>query len=157
MKVRPAAERAPDHADWLADRRAQLGTIGPALVDHDTALWILDNVLTASARSHPGVPCSCLLGLCGPCQRGECRRGREHDDCLNLQRPSSWYGIEDTWITDRRGMVTGPSVWLADRTCRYRCPCTCWTEPPTNPLPERPPARPVPSRPEQLDLFGAVA
>ena len=157
MKVRPAKERATDHDAWLAGRRAELGTIGPQLVDNETALWILDNVLPATERAHPGLPCSCLLGLCGPCGRGECRRGREHDDCLNIRRPAAFYGGPEGHLLNRAGFVRGPAVWLADRTCRYRCPCTCWTEPPANPLPERPPAVPASSRPEQLDLFGAVA
>jgi Family of unknown function (DUF6248) len=121
-------------------RRAELGTIGPAVMDPAGALWVLDTVLPWR-QGWPKPPCSCLLGKCGACERGR------HADCLNVQRPSPWYASPEGWITDRAGMVLNggaSTLWLADRTCRYRCPCRCPTPPP-----RRPPT------PEQLGLFVA--
>jgi hypothetical protein len=121
-------------------RRAELGTIGPAQMDPADALWILDYVLRW-ANGWPVTPCWCLLGTCGACATGQ------HQRCLNTQRPPAWHGSPEGWITDRRGFVLNATVWLADRTCRYRCPCAC----PPSPSPA---TRPVPApRPEQLDLF----
>lgn len=111
---------------------------GPQLMDPAAARWVLDVVLTWR-KGEPDLPCSCLFGPCGRCGRGECRRGGQHDVCLNTSRPSAYYGTEETWMTPRPGWAMGVPVWLADRTCRYRCPCPCTTEPMPNPLPAPPP------------------
>jgi hypothetical protein len=106
----------------LQERRATFADVG--VMDQAAALWVLDNVLTHQ-RGMPYIPCACLHGKCGPCERGDCRRGRKHDQCLNVRRPSAYYGTSETWLTPSPGYAMGPEVWLADRTCRYRCPCTC--------------------------------
>lgn len=133
-------------AAGLTERRATFAAVG--VMAEPAALWVLDNVLTYQ-RGMPQTRCACLHGLCGPCGRGECRRGREHDACLNIRRPSAWFGTSETWLTPRPGYAMGPKVWLADRTCRYRCPCPCSTERPPVPVLEAGP-------PVQLDLFAGA-
>lgn len=123
--------------------------------------------------------CACQHGTTPPCQKGR------HDLCgraTPLRRP-------EAAICDPRGMVTtfpqtyqhpsdvnavGPGytsaaqVWLADRVCRWQCPCTCHTSQPTPtpakaiPLPLTP-AAPTPkpraaaasTQLDLLDLIGA--
>lgn len=147
MKTDYGRKSARDAAR-LDERRATFADAG--VMDQAAALWVLDNVLTHQGGM-PGTVCACLYGLCGPCSRGECRRGRTNDSCLNIRRPSAYFGTSEAWLTPRAGFAMGPEVWLADRTCRYRCPCTCSSEV----LPVVVPAVPA-GPPVQLDLFGGV-
>lgn len=108
----------------------------------DAAAWVRANAWTQGMRSTFGdVPghyllCACQFGLTHYCrigQHGRCHRA--------TPQPSS-----ETWVCDRaqhpchfkkpfrhlsRTSATGPrkdrsaAVWLADRVCRWLCPCTC--------------------------------
>lgn len=111
----------------------------------ERAEWIRSNVWTPAMRKeHREIPGS--LTAC-PCQWGPssyCLHGR-HGRCRS-DAPSTY---PETWITDADGRVWGLAhqqvqVWLADRVCRWVCPCGCHTAP----------AAPV--EPVQLDLFAAV-
>lgn len=131
------------------------------------AAWIRAHVWTQRMRhtysgdpgKNNGVPglythCACQYGATTWCQNGR------HDLC---HRATPLPGCE-TYIVGRRGNVlefeqpyehlatsaTGEHqewaamVWLADRVCRWVCPCPC--------------GHPQPAAvPVQLDLFAAVA
>lgn len=129
----------------------------------DQAAWIRDHAWTPAMRkTHREVPaffrtCDCQYGLTSWCQHDQ------HDRC---HRAPPLRSVE-TYICDTTGTTplafaapyehrtdtsaTGPQftslaqVWLADRVCRWVCPCTCHTAPPE------------PGPPLQLDLFGAAA
>lgn len=80
----------------------------------------------ATAWLDTGLPTEC------PCQwgpTGHCHQDR-HGTCGAhvVELPET-----DIWTT---GLAPAAPVWLADRVCRWQCPCECHTD-----------------RPEQLDLF----
>lgn len=116
--MRTSPEAPARRSVFVAERRAAIPP-GPRLVDLPTADWILDHVLVHE-QDFPRVPCACLMGICGRCTRGDCRR------CSNRTRPAAWHGTSETWLLRRNGTaIEQAPVWLTDRTCRYRCWCTC--------------------------------
>jgi hypothetical protein len=103
--------------------------------DDERAAWIRENAWTPRQRQvHHDVPqaattCACQAGPTGHCS------GTQHGRCTGALMPTC-----ETYLCDRSGTVvvsypgdTKPRhargstvrVWLADRVCRYRCPCTC--------------------------------
>lgn len=138
-RVVKTSPEAPARRAASRERRRDATPAGPQVMQLAAARWVLDVVLVHQG-GWPLTSCSCFYGTCGGCDHGR------HDRCLNLQRPSAWYGTSETWIT-RKGRIVGPPVWLAGRPCRYRCPCTCPAAEPT-----RPPAADLPSS-DQLELF----
>lgn len=125
----------------------------------DQAAWIRDHAWLPRMRNTfltaVGFYSSCL------CQNGRshnCGRGR-HDLCIGtlanwhtiICRPDGTVAQFPTSYAHPTGSATGPQyehaafVWLADRVCRWVCPCDCHTAPPE------------PGPPLQLDLFGAAA
>lgn len=64
--------------------------------------------------------CPCQWGLSAYCLHGQ------HDRCRS-DIPTAY---PETWVTDAAGRVWGldyaqVQVWLADRVCRWVCPCDC--------------------------------
>lgn len=106
------------------------------------AAWVREHAWTAEMRhlneTRPDYypTCSCQQGPCHQCTRGA------HDRC----RPKLQHSRE-AMVCDRTGVafaafaepyahrtIDGPplptvvaQVWLADRVCRWTCPCTCTT------------------------------
>lgn len=128
------------------------------LLDDDTAAWIRDHAWTPAMRNPfllaVGVYSTCL------CQNGRshaCGRG-QHKQCPDPLR--SWHTIirrPDNTVAQfpkpyqhRTESDLGADyersafVWLADRVCRWQCPCNCHTAPAL-------------STPVQLDLFAAAS
>ncbi|WP_119728365.1 DUF6248 family natural product biosynthesis protein [Thermomonospora amylolytica] len=127
-------------------------TTGPT---PDQAAWIREHVWTKAMRkTFAEVPafyttCACEWGLSIRCKRGQ------HDQCaagkplrtyagivtFDGNRPAHW---PDYFTHPTDADATGPRhtclalVWLADRVCRWVCPCRCHAAP----------------APVQLDLFG---
>ncbi|WP_367128294.1 DUF6248 family natural product biosynthesis protein [Saccharothrix sp. HUAS TT1] len=126
----------------------------------DEAEWVRTTVWTPGMRkTFHEVPAFHLQCACQHGATGHCRNGN-HDQCTpHVPLPSN-----ETYLLKRGG--THPAqfpepyfhrsrtsrggafrnshaeVWLADRVCRWRCPCTC-----------HPPPPPRLTRPVQLDLF----
>lgn len=140
-----------------ATASAALGS-GPT---QDEAEWIRANVWTGAMRkTHRELPeyyrrCACQSGLSTWCgTRGthrECRRAKP------LPSPHTYIVSRGGYVASFREpyehkhqSATGwnedysAMVWLADRVCRWQCPCGCHSAP-------APPPHPV-----QLDLFGLV-
>ncbi|MFI6513629.1 DUF6248 family natural product biosynthesis protein [Streptosporangium sp. NPDC050855] len=141
------------------------------------AEWVRANAWTAAMRKqHRDVPraastCSCQAGLTHWCRPDIGR----HDRCHRATPQPTW----ETIICDRSGVgsmhhaephrhptpsATGPRrtqaalVWLADRTCRWICPCPhhVGAQPPAAPTPTTAPRYGLVVLPgfEQLDLLG---
>jgi hypothetical protein len=115
---------ALDGARWKAtgtapgDVEAAAATPAPVVMSADVAAWIAEHVLGAKRVANYGpLTCACQWSPCGHCNAGRC------GSCARDRH--AFRPMPETWISDRRGMVlTGKSeVWLADRTCIYRCPC----------------------------------
>lgn len=123
----------------------------------DEAAWIRDHAWTAAMRHRhaifPDSACLCQSGRSHMCANGE------HDRC-DLGALTNFHTLirlpDDTPARfphpyrhpteSDLGPVYERSalVWLADRVCRWQCPCGCHTAPPE------------PVQPVQLDLFGAA-
>ncbi|WP_017585499.1 DUF6248 family natural product biosynthesis protein [Nocardiopsis ganjiahuensis] len=77
-----------------------------------------------TGTSHPDQPpaCACQWGPTGHCHHGD------HDRCQAQQ-----VTVSETYLTHADGtVVLDPApveVWLANRTCRWVCSCTCHTQP----------------------------
>ena len=82
------------------------------------AAWVRDHVWPAAMRRETGTAglCPCQWGLCGHCAAGQ------HTEC----RTPDW-AIPYGYLTDRHTHVLA-DVWLADRACRWVCPCPCRTD-----------------------------
>lgn len=127
-------------------------------MNDEEAAWVRAEVWTSAMRkTHRECPgfyarCGCQSGLTHWCQIGQ------HDRCHRATPQRT----EATVIVSRSGSpahfrayyehpsdisATGPHreqtalVWLADRVCRWLCPCTCHAEP---------------GPPEQLDLLAVL-
>lgn len=113
-----------------------------AFMPADVAEWIREHAWTGKMRETfrevPGfyLDCACQYGLTTLCRIGA------HGAC---HRATSLHSAETTicWRGDRPAhfkkpfrhkaltSATGPrrsryaEVWLADRACRWRCPCDC--------------------------------
>lgn len=114
--------------------------------------------------------CACQYGPTGSCERGRhdlCGRADALRACeTTITRanftvthfPDRYHHPSDiSAIGPRR--TSAAQVWLADRVCRWECPCSCHAAPPAAPTaPEAPPSRvtapaSMPEMPGQLDLF----
>jgi hypothetical protein len=94
----------------------------------EQAAWVRDNALTPRiiATSGPLHLCACQLGQSTWCHNDK------HSKCAHLTNPR-WYdrGTFETLLQRADGSgVTWPGfvqvdVWLADRTCVWRCSCGC--------------------------------
>lgn len=124
----------------------------------DEAAWIRDHAWTAAMRHRhaifPDSACLCQSGRSHMCANGE------HDRC-DLGALTNFHTLirlpDDTPARfphpyrhpteSDLGPVYERSalVWLADRVCRWQCPCGCHTAPPE------------PVQPVQLDLFGVAS
>lgn len=105
------------------------------------AEWIRDHALTKAIRRDLVPMCSCQYGPSGHCDMGQ------HDKCAHTRL--TYPPDPETYIVNRLDQVlhvpdvfTHPlasitgrrphreaQVWLADRACRWQCPCTCHTTP----------------------------
>ncbi|MFI6485220.1 DUF6248 family natural product biosynthesis protein [Nonomuraea sp. NPDC050663] len=80
--------------------------------------------------------CSCQYGECVSCRDGKhrhCSRGyalRRTETMITDRRGRALY-LPDYYTHPSNVSATGPArtnvaqVWLADRTCRWLCPCPC--------------------------------
>lgn len=129
---------------------------GPAgaLMPAYAAVWVRAHVWTQAMRNTLGIPvCACEYGMTQHCANGD------HHRC-HRATPQPF---PHTYITDANGCVpldtTTAQVWLADRTCTWRCPCPCGHEPP-KPKPKarkarpkrKPKPQPEPARPLYEDV-----
>ena len=101
----------------------------------DQAAWVREHVLTTTQRirldyEHETRRTGVSV-LCGVDAHGECDLDRTRTAPMGWVGNQSGYPIRE-WI----------GVWLADRTCPWRCGCACHE-----------PAR---RRGDQLDLFAGV-
>lgn len=107
------------------------------------AAWVRENVWTPAMRKTyrdtPGyfAGCACEYGLTSWCQHGQCDRchratpqrsaetvicGPGGETPLHFSEP--YEHITDIYAT--RPLHTSHAlVWLADRVCRWVCPCDC--------------------------------
>ncbi|WP_449060612.1 DUF6248 family natural product biosynthesis protein [Planomonospora algeriensis] len=112
----------------------------------DQAKWIRAHVWTQTMRNtHRHVPraaasCSCQSGPSGWCLGGQ------HGRCQatsGLPHPETYITLKNETVVSFAVPYEHPTfsavgahrqafaqVWLADRTCRYVCPCLCHTAPP---------------------------
>lgn len=124
----------------------------------EQAAWVRQHAWTKKMRhtyaETPGfyTSCACQYGLTSWCQHdkhGRCHRAKpltSHETviCWRGDRPA--YFLEE--FTHKTEDATGwkrsrlAMVWLADRVCRWVCPCGCHT---------------APAAPEQLGLFVEVS
>lgn len=117
-----------------------------SVMDSAAARWVFDHVLIGALREYAKVPCACLWGICGHCSSGR------HEKCVRHAWGPAGSTSGEGWVTNRKAQVVTHEgrhvqVWLADRTCRWICPCTdCPAE-----------LLQAPAKPVQLDLFGAAA
>jgi hypothetical protein len=122
--------------------------------------WIAANVLRQTRTTEDierARSCACQIGICGRCGMGdhhECSTPRLLDptDQIGGGRPfgNAAVGLAEGYLCNRAGQVVtyrGAYVYvmLADRTCRWRCPCPQGCAAGTS------------LRPVQLDLFAAAA
>lgn len=170
---------------WLADRTCRCGCAcdchadvmsrPPAPMNDEAAAWVREFVWTNRMRKAfadtPGAyqHCACQAGPSGHCNADR------HTKCWHAdnepQRSPEAYvcGTDGTSVlmfaepfTHPTGSATGAKrtshaqVWLADRACRWRCPCDCHTGAPVTPEPP-PAAEPPIDKPVQLDLFDVLA
>lgn len=145
---------------WLADRECvtqcacdchqDILSFPPEPMSEEAAAWVRTYAWTAKMRNTfadvPGhyLRCGCDGGLTGHCEAGR------HGKCSAGEARATVEG----WITTSSCTVIDPvggQVWLADRTCRYRCPCVCH-DGEVPPAPAR--VDVAPDDPVQLDLFG---
>jgi hypothetical protein len=147
-----------------------------AVMTETAAAWVREHVWTKKMRhaykTTPGHvhACACQWGPTQHCKTSN------HTACRhNTLAP---HQVQETYVcgsdgdtvlsfTERftypTGSAVGPKrsaaamVWLADRACRWRCPCGCHTTTGVAPVP--PPAAPEPQTdtPVQLGLFDALA
>ncbi|GGV33998.1 hypothetical protein GCM10010182_67290 [Actinomadura cremea] len=111
-----------------ATDRASAGTCDPeegAPMPAYAAVWVRAHVWTQAMRNAIGIPtCACHWGMTQHCANGD------HHRC-HRATPQPF---PHTYITDRDGHVpldtVTAQVWLADRTCRWVCPCSCGHQPP---------------------------
>lgn len=109
----------------------------------DSAAWVRAHAWTPAMRREARdlawiVTCACQSGPTWHCTNDR------HDQCARATALPRWEAV----ICDRTGIypvyhaephrhptpsITGPrrervaQIWLADRTCRWVCPCTCHT------------------------------
>jgi hypothetical protein len=146
---------------WLADRECvtqcacdchqDILSFPPDPMSEEAAAWVRTYAWTAKMRKMfaevPGhyLKCGCEGGLTGHCDAGR------HQKCSAGEARVTVEG----WITTSSSTVldsVGGQVWLADRTCRYRCPCDCHDgKVPPLPAPAREDV--APDAYVQLDLF----
>jgi hypothetical protein len=128
------------------------------LLDDATAAAIRERAWTQPMRKqHREVPlytarCACQSGLTHWCEVGRharCHRGtplRSYATVICTPGGMAVACFAEYFGHKTDVSATGPRferaalVWLADRVCRWVCPCTCHTAPP----------------PQQLDLFATA-
>ncbi|WP_372672625.1 DUF6248 family natural product biosynthesis protein [Amycolatopsis kentuckyensis] len=141
----------------------------PPMSEEDAA-WIRDTVWPKQLRAvHASAPkfhlrCACQYGVTGHCASND-----GHEECQFAKPDATPQRSSETWITRKDGtVINGAEVWLADRVCRWSCPCECGHKPPkkkrkakrrTRPALPAPKVAQAPApRPkakvEQLSLFG---
>lgn len=145
-----------------------------AMSEHE-ARWVRDEAWTKKMRkayeSTPGYVrfCACQWGPTGHC-KADNHTACQHTAAEPHRSPEAYVCASDGAgvlsfaepYVHTTGSATGPKreqaamVWLADRACRWRCPCDCHTRSPA--APEPPPATPSLriDKPVQLDLFAAL-
>lgn len=143
----------------------------PEPMDADAAAWVREVVWTQRMRkTHSEVPDAASTCWCQAGPSGHCKADR-HGKCWHNGNPP--FASPETYVCGRDGTsvlafaerfehattsATGPKraqaamVWLADRACRWRCPCGCHT--PSTATAAPPAAAVAPStKAGQLDLF----
>jgi hypothetical protein len=109
----------------------------------DVAAWIREHAWTKPMRrQYRATPrfwhtCACQHGMSGYCTDGEhrpCGRGEPLPGCETyicnardqvLHLPEPFVHPTLTAGGTHRSRRSTAMVWLADRVCRWRCPCTC--------------------------------
>lgn len=112
------------------------------IIPEDEAAWIRTNVWPVAMRKTfaevPGMftSCACEYGLTSWCQNGQCERchraepqpgpagyvcGRTGEDPMYFGEPYEHPTISATG----RHKTQVAMFWLADRVCRWICPCSC--------------------------------
>ncbi|WP_242890179.1 DUF6248 family natural product biosynthesis protein [Actinomadura litoris] len=115
------------------------------MITPEAAAWIRAHVWTGAMRkTHTEVPgvyttCACQGGLTSWCQNGRCDRChratplRDYATVICLRGGSRPAMLSEPFTHRTDVSATGPRfeqiamVWLADRVCRWACPCTCHT------------------------------
>lgn len=132
----------------------------------DQAAWVRDHAWTNRMRKtyygdpgkNNGTPglythCDCQAGLTHWCQTNAHRKCHR---ATPLTGPATWivsragyvmefaepYAHHSTLDSIEVGPAHNAAVWLADRICRWVCPCDCHS---------------APAAPLQLDLFGLAS
>lgn len=109
----------------------------------DAAAWIRDKVWTPAMRKQfaevPGfyLSCACQWGLTTYCREGNhdrCHRAEPlRSDMTSILRRGGTHSahFREPYAHKTDTSATGPKyttvaqVWLADRVCRWVCPCDC--------------------------------
>lgn len=107
------------------------------MTEHEAA-WVREHVWTHAMRRSPGPPvCACQYGPSGYCLRDaheRCGRGtplRAYEALVCGPDGVSPLAFGEPYAHETDTSATGPRhttvamVWLADRVCRWICPCTC--------------------------------
>ncbi|MFB4312901.1 DUF6248 family natural product biosynthesis protein [Actinomadura sp. 21ATH] len=141
------------------DSTAHLAAAGPPPFTDDRAAWIREHAWPAAMRRtygdtpgiYTGCPCQsgpstwCETGRHDRCGRGEplrsvatyiCSRGGDHP--ATFREPYAHKTDCSATVPQHTNLA---QVWLADRVCRWICPCDCHT---------------APAGPQQLDLFATA-
>uniref|UniRef100_UPI003F49504A DUF6248 family natural product biosynthesis protein n=1 Tax=Amycolatopsis sp. CA-151526 TaxID=3239921 RepID=UPI003F49504A len=115
---------APEEVAAAASARAAVPAAArvPAMTK-EQARWIREVVWTEHHRKWCGGPrdwhrCRCQWGVSDNCRRGE------HRTCTKIRSSGPLSG-PDTYLTISGDKRLHVAVWLADRTCRWTCPCNC--------------------------------
>lgn len=127
----------------------------------DQAVWVRDNAWTQPMRkAYRGTPgfyskCACQYGLTTWCTNGRhdlCHRAtplRSYETLICGRSGQDPRSFRDLYRHQTDVSATGPQhedlamVWLADRVCRWACPCPCGHPQPT-------------AEPVQGELFAGV-
>jgi len=116
--------------EWTATVRSpkESGFPGDTTDFLDRMGWIQQYVLPPLYRNTVHWTCACQDGPCPPCRL----RGL-HGSCYARSAiADNGLPYPETEVWDRDGLPiyrdgSPVRVWLADRTCRFQCPCSCRT------------------------------
>ncbi len=102
-----------------------LRVVRPRRMSNDTAREIRDTVWTTRMRKqYRSLPDATHLCACQAGPSGHCFAGRHHQCQFTRTETRRGLVVSESWLTARDGSALEP-VWLADRTCRWVCPCDC--------------------------------
>lgn len=127
--------------DLFAPAPAAAATV-PAVMPADAAAWVREHAWSDHLRAHVaacglaevlacacqwGTTDECRTGRCGQCPRRDGGRAFPEDHIARLDGylarwPVSPFVHATDWPTS---LERSAPVWLADRTCVWRCGCEC--------------------------------